>query len=364
MAEAFKNQLNKELIEKLAVHFQHQWPQFDAIGFVDRAAHNLEALALKERSNQITQAMLDYLPADFADAGKILLASLGKPLEHDLSAGVVDDNGIAGWAAIMPMTYYVGLYGQAHFELSMRLFKEMTKRGTSEFGIRLFLVDFPDKTLAVLNSWTDDTNEHVRRLVSEGIRPRLPWAMQLPLFIENPTAVIELLEKLKDDESEYVRRSVANNLNDIAKDHPDRVAKLATQWMKGASENRKKLIRHACRTLLKKGHKDALQIFDLYPPEIKQVEISLLTETVVLGGLLQFSLLMDSAAQQDQSLMIDYIIHHQKANGSTSAKVFKWRSSILAIQQASKKWTMPIRNWKMALNRFMIEFEDRLIDYI
>ena len=114
------------------------------------------------------------------------------------------------------------------------------------FGIRFFLLKFTKKTLSVLKDWALDSNQHVRRLVSEGSRPRLPWAMRLPIFIEDPSPVIELLEILKDDKSEYVRRSVANNLNDIAKDHSDVVADIAEKWMIGASNERTKLIRHAC----------------------------------------------------------------------------------------------------------------------
>ena len=261
-----------------------------------------------------------------------MLASLGSPLNDDISAGTVDAKGIAGWA-VTPLTHYVGLRGHDHFDLSMTLFKEMTKRASSEFGIRFFLLESSERTLSVLKTWTVDNNQHVRRLVSEGSRPRLPWAMNLPNYIKDPSPVIELLEELKDDNKEYVRRSVANNLNDIAKDHPDTVAEIASQWLKGASNERKKLIRHACRTLVKNGHKKTLKVLGFNPPKIQKANISLSTPEVVFGDTLQFTLSICSDSSKDQPLMIDYIVHHQKANGKTSPKVFKWRTTTLLAEK-------------------------------
>ena len=332
MAEPFKNLLNKKIIKGMATHFQSQWSEFDAKGFLTMATKNLDALELKARTERITDTMIEYLPADFKKAGKIMLASLGTPLGDDISAGTVDAKGIAGWA-VTPLTHYVGLRGHDHFDLSMTLFKEMTKCASSEFGIRFFLLESPTKTLSVLKTWTTDNNQHVRRLVSEGSRPRLPWAMNLPIFIKDPSPIIDLLQRLKDDDKEYVRRSVANNLNDIAKDHPDVVAEIAAQWMKGASQERKKLIRHACRTLVKNGHKKTLKVLGFKPPKIKKASIDILTPKVVFGDALQFTLSIFSDCKQDQALMIDYIIHHQKANGSTSPKVFKWRTAMLSAKK-------------------------------
>lgn len=227
------------------------------------------------------------------------------------------------------MTHYVGLRGHDHFDLSMTLFKEMTKRASSEFGIRVFLIESPEKTLSVLKTWTTDNNQHVRRLVSEGTRPRLPWAMRLPAFIKDPSPVVDLLTRLKDDDKEYVRRSVANNLNDIAKDHPDVVAEIAAQWMEGANQERRRMIRHACRTLIKNGHKKTLQVLGYGPPKIRRVRVDLLTPKVVFGDAVRFTLSISSNVNQDQALVIDYTLHHRKANGTTSPKVFKWRATTL-----------------------------------
>ncbi len=328
MAEPFKNLLNKKIIKAMAANFQNRWSEFDSKGFMLMATNNLESLELKARTERITAAMIEYLPTDFEHSAKIILASLGPPLADDLSAGTVDSDGITGWA-IMPLAHYVGLRGHDHFNLSMNLFKELTQRCSAEFGIRFFILAKPNKTLAALKTWARDDNQHVRRLVSEGIRPRLPWAMRLPIFIEDPAPVIDLLEQLKDDKTEYVRRSVANNLNDIAKDHPDLVADIAARWLQGASQERKRLIRHACRTLIKTGHKKTLATLGFKPAKIKHTSIAISMPTVVFGDALQFTLSICSDTKQDQAVIIDYIIHHQKANGSTSPKVFKWRTTTL-----------------------------------
>lgn len=333
MPEPFKNSFNINIILGMAKHFHNQWPGFDSKGFSDAASKNLDSLELKERSDQIMNAMIMYLPSDFVKAGGIILASLSPSLEGDIFGVTVDDHGIAGWA-IMPMAHYVGLRGHDNFDLSMTLFKALTKRFSSEFGIRFFLLESPGKTLSILKGWTNDSDRHVRRLVSEGARPRLPWAMRLPLFIKDPSPVIELLEALKDDEDEYVRRSVANNLNDIAKDHPDVVAEIAEEWMQGASKEREKLIRHGCRTLIKNGHKKVLQVFGYESPKIREVVVDVNVPELVFGNVLEFSLAVSSACEHDQALMIDYIVHHQKANGKTSPKVFKWSTRTLEADKA------------------------------
>lgn len=328
MAEPLKNLLDEKVIRGMGLHFQRRWSRFDAKGFVKAAIKDLHTLELKQRTERITQTMLEHLPADFNKAGRIMLASLGPPLKDEPGVLRLDARGITGWA-VMPLVHYVALHGQEHFALSMNLLKEMTKRASSEFGIRYFLLSSPEKTLAVLRTWTKDGNQHVRRLVSEGTRPRLPWAMNLPMFIKDPTPVIALLERLKDDDQEYVRRSVANNLNDIAKDHPQRVANIAARWLKGADPERQKLIRHACRTLIKQGHKTTLRVLGFKPCRIERASITLLASKVRFGEALQFSLSISSDARQDQAVVIDYIIHHRKANGSTSPKVFKWRTTTL-----------------------------------
>ena len=212
-----------------------------------------------------------------------------------------------------------------HFDVALALLKDLTKQSSSEFAIRPFLAAEQERTLAVLEEWVGDANHHVRRLVSEGTRPRLPWGKRLSAFVEDPSPVLPLLEALKDDPSEYVRRSVANNLNDIAKDHPDLVVETAGRWLEGASEERRRLVRHACRTLVKQGHPGALEALGYGPPRISLRELTVLTPEVRLGEALRFEVAFRSDADTAQDLMVDYVVHHRKANGTTSPKVFKWK---------------------------------------
>lgn len=338
MPEPFKNLFNEAVIQDLGQHFARVWPDFDYPGFIAVAGHDLEALELKQRSDQITEAMARYLPADFEHAAAILMACLTEDVDIEHSRKE-ESPGLSGMG-IMPMTNYVGRYGKDHFDHAMALFKEMTKRFSSEFGIRYLLLAQPGRTLAELKKWTRDADKHVRRLVSEGTRPRLPWGMQLPVFIEDPTPLLGLLEALRDDPEEYVRRSVANNLNDIAKDHPDLVAGIASEWLKDTDTNRQKLVRHACRTLVKQGHKPTLAALGYGPPKVALQQLEILTPRVILGEQLEFRLSLASISDQPQPLIIDYAVHHRKANGKTTAKVFKWKTITLqprANHTASRK---------------------------
>ena len=331
MPEPFKNLFNPALIGGMAGHLARQWPDFEREGFVADSREGLEALELKDRAIWIARALGKHLPEDFPEACGILLATLHPAEEPDLAeqdAGITDD-GVKGWA-VMPMTIYVAERGAGHLDVALCALKEMTKRSSSEFAIRRFLSDQPKRTLETLAGWTRHGNFHVRRLVSEGTRPRLPWAARLEGFVRDPKPVLSLLENLKDDPSDYVRRSVANNLNDIAKDHPGLVVDTARRWMKNAPPPRKRLIRHACRSLVKAGNRECLRVLGFDRPQLSSAGISLQTQTVTLGNSLEFEIVLESNSQKNQELVVDYIIHHMKANGKTSPKVFKWKTLTLA----------------------------------
>ncbi len=342
MSQPFKNLLNLPVIEAMASCFHEQYSPFDHAGFAKAAGHNLETLELKQRSDQITEAMFKFLPSDFALTQKIILNSLGPTLGDNISGGTTDSDGINGWA-IIPITHYVGRHGFEHFPEAMQLFKALTQRSTSEFGIRHFILQDAEKTLATLQTWINDDDQHVRRLVSEGIRPRLPWGVSFPDFIQDPSPILPLLEALKDDDEEYVRRSVANNLNDIAKDHPELVADIASQWIQDASPNRLRLIKHGCRTLIKNGHKKTLLALGFKTPKACTATLGVLTPAVSLGEHLSFTLTLATQHKTAQPIILDYIIHHQKKNGTTTAKVFKWKTITLTKEKpmlATKKHAM------------------------
>jgi len=218
---------------------------------------------------------------------------------------------------------FVEVYGLDDFEASSIALSLFTPLCSSEFAVRPFIVKYPEKMMSLLMEWTQSDNHHIRRLASEGSRSRLPWGMALKAFKKNPKPVLPILEALKDDESEYVRRSVANNLNDISKDAPELVLEIANQWI-GANKNRDKLIKHALRTLLKKGNTEAMELFGFANP--KTVEISNLTiapTKVTIGTDAYFSFSIKHSAGKTTKLRIEYAIYYVKSNGSRSRKIFQ-----------------------------------------
>jgi 3-methyladenine DNA glycosylase AlkC len=207
----------------------------------------------------------------------------------------------------------------------------LTKRFSAEFSIRAFLIKYPERTYAQMLAWARDDNAHLRRLASEGTRPRLPWAPRLRAFQQDPRPVIALLELLKDDPERYVQRSVANSLNDIGKDHPELVVEVCRRWLKGATADRQWVVKHALRSLVKKGHRGALETLGAGGrPNIRITGVKLTPKNVELGGIVRFSFEIASMGKEDQYLLIDYAVHFVKANGATKPKVFKLRKVVLA----------------------------------
>ncbi len=333
MAEPFKNLLNATLVGQMADHLARSAPDFDRAGFVSFVCAELDRLELRQRSARITEALTLFLPADFPAAAAILWASLHPEEQSALSEMVMDQAGIRGWA-IMPMADYVAARGLGHLDLALDLLGEMTKRLTAEYAIRPLLLAEPERTLARMRDWALSDNPHLRRLASEGSRPRLPWGIRLRPFVEEPASVIALLELLRDDPSEYVRRSVANSLNDMAKDHPDLIAELAADWLRDATDDRRRLVSHACRTLVKQGHAGTLAALGFAAPRILLRRIAVVTPQVRFGEALVFEIDLEAEGTETQRLVLDYAIHHVKANGKTTPKVFKWQMPTLAPGQA------------------------------
>lgn len=255
------NLLDQDAVECLADNIRLVHRNFDSKAFQHAALKGLKPLSILQRGHHLARALRDYLPERYKDAIHILIQSLTPPLTatEDLGLGVF---------FYLPHVGFVAAYeldpahndGRDPFEISMSAQCELTRRFSAELSIRPFLIRWPERTLAQLTEWTTDKDPHVRRLCSEGTRPRLPWAIRIPAFIKDPRPVLPILEALKDDPDLYVRRSVANHIDDIAKDHPRLVFELCTQWLEGATKERKWLLRHAVRHPAKKGVKAALQI--------------------------------------------------------------------------------------------------------
>lgn len=256
-----KHLLGAEAIDCLAQNILLVYPKFNEDTFRQTASNGLEPLGILDRGQHLARALRLSLPEKYSTAVKILLASLTPPLIR------TDDLGLAVFF-YLPHVFFIAEYGlepeenggQDSFEISMKAQYELTKRFSAEFSIRPFLIRHQERTLSRLLEWVSDPDPHVRRLCSEGTRPRLPWATRIPAFISNPEPVLPILEALKNDQNLYVRRSVANHLGDIAKDHPELVFKICERWLIESSNEVKWLIRHALRHPAKKGNKAALQI--------------------------------------------------------------------------------------------------------
>lgn len=328
MPEPFKNLFNPVLIRAMARHLGRVSTDFDAAEFERRACHGLDVLELKARSEHICAALGACLPADFEQACLLLRASLHPEKDVDLRHLIMDKEGIRGWA-IMPMAEFVARHGLPYFDLSMTLLGEMTQRFTAEFAVRPFIIDQPERAFHYLHRWAEEESYHLRRLASEGSRPRLPWGQQIAYLVKNPEPLLPLLEKLKDDPHEYVRRSVANNLNDIAKDHPQILVNVVRRWWPEGSIERRRLIRHASRTLIKKGHQPLMKILGFNAPEIKLLSSHLTPSRIKLGETIELALSFESKSTQSQPLVVDYVIWHQRKTAEPSPKVFKWKTLVV-----------------------------------
>lgn len=324
MAEPLKDSFGVDVPPRIGEMIATVHPEFDRAGFVAAALDGYEALELTPRARHIAATLGRFLPDDCETALAILTASLGPPIAGDAPTGMAS-------FVYLPHVYYVAEHGLGCFEAAMRAQHELTRRFTAEFSIRAFLDRHPQETLARLRLWATDPDVHVRRLVSEGTRPRLPWAPRLRRFQEDPGPVIHLLELLRDDPHEYVRRSVANNLNDIAKDHPDLVIALARDWWAGGGPERRRLVRHGLRTLIKQGHAGALAVLG-YAGESPVVitGVSLVPQVVPIGGKVRVMVDLVNPSDTQAAVLVDLRVHFVKANGSSGPRVFKGAEIVLA----------------------------------
>ena len=319
-----KDGLDVSALKRLARNLHRAHARFPHKAFVRDASQGLANLELKERVQHVIAVLAIHLPDDFERAVNILLKAA-----QDWDRGDPDDplRGFAAW----PVIDYVAVYGLQQPEIALPALRQLTGLFSAEFAIRPFITTYPKQTLKTLKEWTDDPDEHVRRLVSEGTRPKLPWASRLPEFERNPKPVLTLLEKLKDDPSEYVRRSVANNLNDIAKDHSDLVIEVCRRWLRKPTPQREWIVRHATRTLVKAGHPGVWELLGYATtPQVQFERLQVQQQTFQLGDDLVFTGMLQSKANQSQRLVVDYAIHHMKANGQTKPKVFKLTTLSLA----------------------------------
>jgi 3-methyladenine DNA glycosylase AlkC len=330
MAEAFKNLLNSALIAHCARHFARVWPAFPAAAFIEQAGARLEALELKARAMQMADALDAVLPLPFATRADVIEAVLAAPLREAAGMGSVtpDDSGLRGWV-LWPLGEVIARSGLNAPERALAVLRELTQRFTAEWAIRPLLVAHPDLGQRTLLQWTADPNQHVRRLASEGSRPRLPWGMLLRDRIADPTPSFALIERLLDDPSDYVRLSAANHLNDIAKDHPARVVAFIAQHLPGASNERGVLLKHGARTLIKRGDLAALKLWGRDQAFVGDVALRVTPQRLSIGAACTLELTLSSTAPTPQALLIDYRIAYAGASGPRAPKVFKgWKLTL------------------------------------
>jgi len=331
--EPFKNFIDAALVRRTGQVLARASREFDRAAFERRAIRGLDALELKARVMQLADALEATLPADFDAACGLIEACLGRVRDPDAptedeDAPHADDPGLTGWI-VWSLGEFVARRGLAEPERALRALHALTQRSTAEFAIRPLIVHHPDLALATMRAWTRDPSAHVRRLASEGSRPRLPWGLRLQALVADPTPTQPILEALQDDPSAYVRRSVANHLNDIAKDHPQRVVDWVQRHLPTASAERRTLLSHASRGLIKQGHAGMLALWGAGKVFAGDCELKVTPKRVTVGDRVQLTLVLRSTSRKPQPLLIDYAVHHVKADGRTSPKVFKgWKLTL------------------------------------
>jgi len=306
---------SREYVQQLAEVMEQVSAGFDGARFLELALDDAWAdRELKDRMRHLSHCLHATLPADYPETLARLLQAA--PSFRGLQAMVFCD--------------YVEVYGLEHWELSLPALGELTPLGSSEFAVRPYLDQNPERAMPYLRAWASDDDPAVRRLASEGSRPRLPWAMALPKFKQDPTPGIEILELLKDDPSEMVRKSVANHLNDISKDNPDAALEVAERWL-GHSEERDWIVKHACRTLLKAGDRRALLLFGFGDPTHLQIEnLTLERSSLAIGETLPLSFELVVETPDPCRVRLELGVYYRKARGQLSRKIFQLREATYA----------------------------------
>ncbi|KGB53260.1 DNA-3-methylpurine glycosylase [Sphingopyxis sp. LC81] len=293
---------------------------FDHAAFLSAASDGLDALSIMERVRHIADALHAALPGDYAAALDVVRA-MAPRLTHAFQA--------------MAVTEYVARYGLDDFDPSMDALADLTRFGSAEFAIRPFLAADTRRALTVMARWASNEDEHVRRLASEGARPRLPWAARIPALKSDPTLAAPILEILKADPSLYVRKSVANHLNDIAKDRPDWLLDRLATW---PQDNARTvwIVRHALRTLIKKGDPAALALIGVgHGAAVSVRDFSIAPSAVHLGDRIAITANLASDSSENQRLVVDYRVHYARAGGKSAAKVFKLKTFELAAGETA-----------------------------
>lgn len=371
MAESFKNMFNEQFFDKFTKDLKLVINDFDACAFVFQVMDNgWEDREFKQRIAHITTVLKKFLPADYKEAiAKILdLLDCVKPTLPDFS--VIDDAnfGLLTLEYGLILADYVEQYGLDDYETSVIAMEKITQFTTCEFVTHPFIIKYPEKMMAQMLVWSKHEHWGVRRLASEGCRPRLPWAMALPNLKKDPTPIIPILENLKSDPARFVRLSVANNLNDIAKDNPEIVISLAKEWY-GKSAEVDWVVKHGCRTLLKQGNSEVMELFGL--GDVKNISIEnfqISTPKVKVGESLEFGFNLLNNSKEKNKVRLEYGLYYQKANGTLSKKVCKISEKEYAgnsVTQISRKHSFRVvttRKFHLGLHQVAVIINGKELD--
>jgi len=309
VAKLLKNLYNAQYINLLANELQLSYEAFNKESFINSVFDKIwQQRELKQRMRHISTLLDIYLLKDYTQNIEILKATFSR---MDYSFALEN----------MIFQDYVEVYGINYFEVSMDALEYFTINSSSEFAIRAFILRHEIKTMQQMQTWAISPNHHIRRLASEGCRPRLPWAIGLKQFQENPSKILKILDILKDDTNIYVRKSVANNLNDISKDNPEAIKILAKKWI-GKNQHRDWILKHGLRTLLKKGDREVLNLFDFHQPKHIQLTSFYLLESIKVGENLKFSFILNSTNNLGK-LRIEFAIEFLRQNNKYNKKVFQ-----------------------------------------
>lgn len=339
MAEApkLKDYFTVDVVRSTGERVGSVHPGFDMAAFVDAAiGADWDDLAFTERSRRIGDALWHTLGLEVEPGLDVITALL--PAELDDPEGVLN-NGFWMW----PLGHIIGTYAVDHLEAGLDACEALTKRFTSEFAVRPFLARYPEAMRRV-RQWADDPSEHVRRLASEGTRPRLPWATRLALPVDE---VLDVLTVLKADDSRYVRTSVANHLNDLAKDDSDRIVSLLEAWHAEDVAETTWIVRRAMRNHLKNGDPRVLALFGYGTADVTVRDLAVTPTSLSIGESVTIAFDLDENRGRDQKLMVDLVVGYVKANGKPSPKVFKFKDFELgagASESCRKKLEMVNRS--------------------
>lgn len=330
MSSLLKNLYSPAFYERLSSVFVVTIPNFNKSNFVNAIfTADFEIMELKERMKHTSKVLHQLLPGNYSQN----VDFIKKTIQQLKIKGIGEDG-----LAYMFLPDYIETYGLDDFSTSVEALEFITQFVSCEFAVRPFILKYGDNMIAEMHKWSQHENHKVRRLATEGCRPRLPWAMGIPALKKDPTSILPILENLKNDPSEWVRRSVANNLNDIAKDHPEKVLEIAQRWT-GVSKETDAIIKHGCRTLLKQGHVEILKHYGLSDEGILLSDFKVLTPEIKIGESLEFSFAITNTNLTAQKVRLEYAIYYKKQSGENTKKVYKISERVYSA------------NSKIAINR-------------